>query len=390
MKSLFSLSFFLLCFFALPAWGQTAKEYFDKAQASNNYEEKIVFYDKAIELGYSKVYHVYTSRGFAKHCLERYEEAIEDYNTSLKLNPSYARAYNNRSASKIKLGEYKKAIEDCNVALSLNFDKPHFAYNNRSYAYMKLRNYGQALKDWEMMLAVAPKGYIPYGNVGLVCKNLSKRFALIVGNNTYEQMNPLTNAINDSKAIEARLTSLGFEVIRIENADKATFEKKIGEFSQKLKSGGTGLFYYAGHGVQYDNKNYLLPADADTTAQSCISVDVIQNAMENREDAVNILILDACRSNARGEKDKQKTFVKPSNDARGSVLAFSTSPENIALDGSPECPRNSVYTCELLKNMKKGVKLEDVFKRTREGVIKQSQNFQIPWEHSSLVGEFEF
>lgn len=231
-------------------------------------------------------------------------------------------------------------------------------------------------------------GYIKKPLFNLKVRN--KRFALVVGNDAYESMNPLTNAINDSKAIETRLTSLGFEVIRIENANKANFQKRIGEFAEKLKDGGTGLFYYAGHGVQFDNENYLVPTDADTTQRSCISTDDILYAMENRENAVNILILDACRSNARGEKDKKRTFAKPDFDAKGSFIAFSTSPENIALDGSPDCPRNSVYTCELLKNMKKGVKLEDVFKRTREGVIKQSQNFQIPWEHSSLVGEFEF
>lgn len=233
-------------------------------------------------------------------------------------------------------------------------------------------------------------GKVPEENLVKVQKNIDKRVAFVVGNNDYKKMNLLTNAINDSKAVAVKLKTLGFEVMEAENADKATLQKRIGEFAEKLKDGGTGLFYYAGHGVQFDNKNYLVPTDADTTQRSCISTDDILYAMENRENAVNILILDACRSNARGEKDKKRTFAKPDFDAKGSFIAFSTSPENIALDGSPDCPRNSVYTCELLKNMKKGVKLEDVFKRTREGVIKQSQNFQIPWEHSSLVGEFEF
>jgi tetratricopeptide (TPR) repeat protein len=314
----------LLYFFALPVvYGQTqsASDFFNRgyiAYQAGDYEEAIKLYTISIRMGVEPLSYAYNYRGSAKKRMGRYAEALHDYDKAIELQPNYA-----------------------------------IAYNNRGYVYFNLQDYAKAIKDWELMELVSPIGYKPHHNYidearrKLAWKELKsndKRFALVVGNNKYKVMGVLANAVYDSKAIATKLRKLDFEVIEVENANKATFQKKIGEFAEKLKNGGTGLFYYAGHGTQFNNKNYLIPTDADTTQISCIGVDDILYAMENREVAVNILILDACRSNARGEKDQKRTFAKPDFDAKGSVIAFSTSPDNIALDGSPDCPRNSVYT----------------------------------------------
>ena len=220
-----------------------------------------------------------------------------------------------------------------------------------------------------------------------------RRIALVIGNGTYKS-SPLRNPLNDANDMAVVLKKLGFNVTLKTNADQRTMEGSIRTFGKELRSGGIGLFYYAGHGLQVDGRNYLIPIGADLESEADVkyeSVDAgrVLAQMENAENSLNIIILDACRDNpfTRSFRSGQKGLAKMDAPA-GSILAYSTAPGSIAADG---VGRNGLYTSYLLMNMMTpGLKLEDMFKIVRRGVSKESGKKQIPWESSSLMGDFYF
>lgn len=219
------------------------------------------------------------------------------------------------------------------------------------------------------------------------------RIALVIGNSSYKS-SPLQNPANDASDMAVVLRKLGFSVQLKINANQRSMEKSIRTFGKELRSGGIGLFYYAGHGLQVDGVNYLIPVDADIETEADVkyeSVDAgrVLAQMEEAENHLNIIILDACRDNpfTRSFRSAKKGLTKMDAPA-GSIIAYSTSPGSVAADGSG---RNGLYTSYMLEHMKEpGLKIEDMFKKVRLGVSKESGKKQTPWESSSLMGDFYF
>ena len=177
-------------------------------------------------------------------------------------------------------------------------------------------------------------------------------------------------------------------------------KKAIREFGQKLKErGGVGLFFYAGHGLQSDGRNFLVPVNAEIHKAQDIefeSVDLgrVLSELEYAENSMNIIILDACRDNPYKEefaKSKHASYnglASIGSAPYNSFIAFSTAPGSVALDGTGT---NGLYTQELLKAMREqGSALEEVFKKVRKNVRKASGGQQIPWESSSVEDDFHF
>ncbi|MCK5067789.1 MAG: caspase family protein [Bacteroidales bacterium] len=220
------------------------------------------------------------------------------------------------------------------------------------------------------------------------------RVALVMGNASYLS-GPLRNTVNDARAMAMALESSGFEVILKENVlSQNDMKKAVREFGMKLKTGGTALFYYSGHGMQVKGFNYLIPTQAVMNIEQEIEYEALDMGfvlayMESAKSDVNIVILDACRNNpfARSFRDTKQglsSMVAPT----GTLIAYSTSPGSVASDGEQE---NGLYTRALLTHMQQpGVKLEDVFKGVRADVLNLSHGEQTPWESSSLVGDFYF
>jgi tetratricopeptide (TPR) repeat protein len=220
-----------------------------------------------------------------------------------------------------------------------------------------------------------------------------RRTALVIGNASYQD-NPLKNSINDAEAMANALKDVGFDVILLENADLKQIENAIDTFHHQLKAGGVGLFYYAGHGTQVDGENYLIPVNAkldvaEDVRYEAIPVGKVLARMEDAANQMNIVILDACRNNpfARKWRSSQRGLA-PIQSARGALIAFATEPGGVAADGEGE---NGLYTSFLLKHLKTpNLDVELMFKRVREDLVQATQNKQVPWEYSSLVGDFSF
>jgi hypothetical protein len=221
-----------------------------------------------------------------------------------------------------------------------------------------------------------------------------KRIALVIGNGAYTSAPLLKNPPNDARDMAATLIALGFEVTSGINVNQRDMKRLIRDFGQKLKAGGSGLFYYAGHGVQSKGRNYLIPVDAEISSEaevedSGVDVSLVLNFMDDAQNGLNIVILDACRNNPFSRSFRSASDGLAQVDApTGTLIAYATAPGRVASDGPGQ---NGLYTSELLKQMRvPGLGATEMFMRVRGEVMKQTANKQVPWEASSLVGSYYF
>jgi hypothetical protein len=220
------------------------------------------------------------------------------------------------------------------------------------------------------------------------------RIALVIGNSDYTgDISPLKNPVNDAKSMSRALEKLGFTVLTRLNAGRADMREGVREFEDKLKRGGVGLFFYAGHGLQVDGENYLVPVDADVKRKydvddQCLKASYVLGAMEEAGNRLNIIILDACRNNPFRSFRSAGGGLAKMDAPTGSLLAYATAPGSVAADGAGN---NGLYTSQLLKYMDEpNLELLSMFRKVRVAVMKESGKLQVPWESTSLTGEFYF
>ena len=222
-----------------------------------------------------------------------------------------------------------------------------------------------------------------------------RRLALVIGNANYDSIAKLANPVNDAKLIAKTLDSLDFEVILATDLDKGEFMSKVVEFGKKRADYDVGFVYYAGHGVQINGENYLLPTNQNfdeewKIEEYAINVNRIMKYLTALTDQVNILILDACRNNPwegnfRSVGGSNKGGLAKIPAPTGSLIAFSTDAGKVAADGDGE---NSVYCKSLVKNMVlENTTLDQVFRNVRTDVLKESNDRQRPIESSQLTGQ---
>ena len=209
----------------------------------------------------------------------------------------------------------------------------------------------------------------------------SKRLALVVGNGNYSDL-PLANPVNDAKAIAEKLRKLGFSVDFQNNINRKTLRKSIRTFGGKLGADDIGLFYYAGHGMQVSGENYLIPIDSDINSEDevpdeGVSVNAVLRKMESAKNAVNIVILDACRNNPF-----KRSFRSGGRGLRrvdgpvGSIIIYATAPGDVADDGDG---RNGIFTSHLLQHIATpGLTIHQIMNRVRNDVRQSTSGKQIP------------
>ncbi|MEN3333740.1 MAG: hypothetical protein V7641_3105 [Blastocatellia bacterium] len=233
-------------------------------------------------------------------------------------------------------------------------------------------------------------------NRGLTTQKVQQkelRIALVIGNSAYNDA-PLRNPVNDARDMAQALRDVGFEVIYGENLSQNDLKRSIRAFGDKIHNGGIGLFYYAGHGIQVNGVNYLVPVGATITKEEeaeyeSVDVGFVLAQMENAKNRLNIVILDACRNNPFARSFRSTKSGLASIDApSGTLIAYATAPGSVASDGDG---RNGLYTQELLRQIRTAsLSIEQIFKQVRVAVRDKTQGKQIPWESSSLTGDFRF
>ena len=220
-----------------------------------------------------------------------------------------------------------------------------------------------------------------------------KRVALLIGNAAYADM-PLRNPVNDASDLAARLRQLGFEVTTLTDRNRSQMTQAIVQFGRNAQGAEAALFYFAGHGVQVRGRNFLLPVgqslqtEAEVEADG-VDVNVVLARLEEAQAKVSLLILDACRTNAlvRSGRSAARGLARMEAPS-GALVAFAAQPGAEAQDGSG---RNGTYTKHLLHHIgTPGLPVEQMFKRVRADVERETGRRQSPREESSLTADFQF
>src|SRR5262245_9935732 len=254
---------------------------------------------------------------------------------------------------------------------------------------------GEAMRSIVHVVALAT-GLMLGGHTALA----ENRVALVIGQSAYRTVPPLPNPANDAKVMAELLGTAGFDVTSASDVSQSEMRKAIGDFADKLAARGqdsVALIYYAGHGLQVDGENFLLPIDVSALHEADIPLQGVRindllNALASVPSKMRIIMLDACRDNPFPSLEKEVgrglALVDTKAGAAGTFISFSTSPGSVAEDGTGI---NSPYTTALLAAAReRGLTLEQALKRVRLAVNKSTDGRQIPWDSSSLTTDFYF
>ena len=380
-----------------------------------DYQHALADYTEAIKLD-PKWADLYNGRGAIHRARNEPDKALTDLDVAIQLAPRWAIPHYNRGAAWQAKGQLDKAIADHDEAVKL--DPTYLAsFTRRGQAYEAKGDRTRAIADFKAALALPVK----YDN-GAWAHNTAEarlavltadqdggkatstttsptgtkgRLALVIGNGAYANANTLPNPANDARLVAKTLRDIGFEVLEGVDLDRTGMEQLVREFLRKAPLSKISLLFYAGHGLQANGKNYLVPIDAKLAAATdlpfeTVDVDQVLAGLDD-EARANVVILDACRDNplARNLTAKSRSASASSGLAAvstgtGTLIAYATAPGATALDGTGA---NSPFTTALVKHLHDPVEVNQLMTRVRSEVATGTKKQQIPWTNSSLLGE---
>jgi tetratricopeptide (TPR) repeat protein len=323
-----------------------------------------------------------------------YDRALAELNEAIQLNPNGMYAFKNRGISYEHKGEHDKALADFRKALG--FD-PEGKERVGREAWEGIERIQQKLAASGTKPAPTAAQSSP-SLVTALPTDSRRRVALVIGNGKYQFAAPLVNPPNDAADIAQALRKLSFDVVEGRDLDRPGMDNAIRQFGRKLDGADIALFFYAGHGLQVNGKNYLVPVDAKLERSGDLALDAVDIgnvlAQMEAEKRVNLVFLDACRDNPLARSLARSLGTRSSavgqglasiQSAIGTMIAYATQPDNVALDGEG---RNRPFTAALLKHIvTPGLEIGTLMKRVRADVIAATREKQVPWDHSSLIGD---
>lgn len=251
-------------------------------------------------------------------------------------------------------------------------------------------------QELEEQLRVAQQATQP--NKQSVTSGIERRVALVIGNSTY-RASPLDNPANDATDITNALNKVGFRTTLIRNATLGQMRDATRKFAEQLQSADVALIYFAGHGIESNRKNYMIPVNADLKFEYELTdqaydagswLEMLETIKSSNSERVNIVILDACRNNNLIGSRSLGRGLGRMDAPTGTFLSYSTAPGKVAADGA-KGQRNSPFTRHLLSVIQQpGLQIEEAFKEVRRNVSRDTNGTQVPWESTSLVGKFYF
>lgn len=390
-------------------------------------DRAIADYSEAVRLN-PRDHVAYASRGLAYWGKRDYDRAIQDGSEAIRLQPQSSAYYTQRGFFYDAKGELDNALADFRKAQALDpRDDRSLALIRRLEQQIASRNANSSAgppppADRPAAQAAAGPTTTPPSAPGsaqperqpqasspsapnatpltapAATRPADVRVALIVGNGNYRHANRLYNPANDAADMAEVLRKLGFDVVEGRDLDKRSLEDKVREFGRKLDRANIALFFYAGHGIQVGGRNYLIPIDAKLERPGDLTFDTIDVsqvlAQMEAEQRVNLVFLDACRDNPLARSFASSLGTRSVSVGRGlatiqsalgTMISYATQPDAVALDGDG---RNSPFTAALLKHLTTpGVEIGSVMKRVRADVVQATRGKQVPWDHSSLIGD---
>lgn len=420
-------------------------------RGKGEYAKAIADYDMAIKTGPRSAFS-YQNRGASKQALGDIDGALADINEAIRVDPALPQPLTNRAVIWRAKGDLDRAVADTAEAIRLAKAKAPVnimtppgsvlisAYTQRGLAYEAKGDYANARQDYNATLKGVAADATSKANQATARVRLSllseaetprqapisasmpaktaepspgsppagtvtgRRVALVIGNAAYSHVAALANPSNDARAIARSLRGIGFVVAEGIDLDRTGMQNTIREFLRDAARSQVAIVYYAGHGVQIDGRNYLVPVDAQlkpgsSMSETMMDLDTIMAGLDDQL-RTNILILDACRNNpmapqvasvGKGRAIEAGGLAAPSSLGSGSTLgagtliAFATAPGKVALDGEGA---NSPFSAALSRHIgTPGLEVQQMLTRVRAEVVATTKNQQVPWSNSSLLGE---
>jgi hypothetical protein len=351
-----------------------------------------------------------TTRGLAYYRKGEHDRAIGDYSQAITLNSKYTAAYNNRGLAYRRKGEYDRAIADYDQAITLN-SKYTLAYLNRAGAYKRKGEYDRAIADYDHALTLDPGNAVVRQDRERVLADLAAqkhaaspsvigatsqmRVALVIGNSAYSAVPILANPRRDAEAVAGALRQTGFQTALAMDLDRAGMMKALRAFRDKADRADWALVYFAGHGIEIDGTNYLIPVDAklvddrDLTAEAVSYEELLKATGSAR--ALKLIILDACRNNpfkdrmhrTTASRSASRGLAPPPDPEAGTLIAFSAKGGQLAADdvgGS-----NSPFAHAFLEEVRRpGLEVRRLFDFVRDDVMEATDRRQQPYTYQSL------
>ena len=425
-------------------------------RGKGDYAKAIADYDAAIKFDPKGAFS-WQNRGASKQALGDLDGALSDINEAIRLDPTLPSPLNNRAVIWRAKGDFDRAVTDATEAVRLakakrpvNIMTPPgsvliTAYTQRALAHEAKGDYANAKLDYAAALegqasdansksnqatakvrlsllsdvaAPAPRKSAAEPELTGVSKPtaapppapvatppVARRVALVIGNGAYTHVRPLPNPSNDARSIAKSLRDIGFAVSEGIDLNRAAMQATIREFLREAATAQVAVVYYAGHGVQVEGRNYLVPVDVQLKAGSRISDAMLEmdTIMAGLDDQVrtNILIMDACRNNPMAQQtvsaganrgiEAGSGLAAPTSLGAGSTLgagtliAYATAPGQVALDGEGA---NSPFSAALSRHIgTPGFEVQQMLTRVRAEVVAATKAKQVPWSNSSLLGE---
>ena len=428
-------------------------------RGKGDYAKAIADYDMSIKADPRSVFS-FQNRGIAKEALGDLDGALADINQAIRLDPTLPQPLINRTAIWRVRGDYDRAIADGSEAIRLAKEKPPVnimtppnsvlisGYTHRALAYEANGDYAHARDDYKATLAIMASDAGSKANQATAKVRLSlvtdasvpiprdapspttqpaqapaqqqtgaapppspapaargTRMALIIGNGAYAHVKALPNPPNDARAVARSLRDIGFTVSEGVDLGRAAMQKMTRDFLREAARAQVVMVYYAGHGVQVDGRNYLIPVDVElktgaSMTDAMIDMDTIMAGLDDQV-RTNILIFDACRNNPMAQQvasagtnraiEAASGLAAPTSLGAGATLgagtliAFATAPGQVALDGEGA---NSPFSAALSRHLgTPGLEVQQMLTRVRAEVVSTTKNKQVPWSNSSLLGE---
>jgi tetratricopeptide (TPR) repeat protein len=395
------------------------------------YDRAVADCGEAIRLD-PKLVAAYFSRGAAYLEKRDYDHAISDYSEAIRLNPKHAHSYNGRGIAYRNKADYDHAISDYSEAIRLD-PKAAGPYGNRGYTYEEKGDYAHAIADYDQSLRFDPNlAFSRQGRERVQAAlaanrpgsapaqaqpppqasppqpapspiSAERRVALVIGNSAYTSslVSALPNPRRDAKLVAEALRQAGFETVELADLDIAGMVKALQAFRSKADSADWALVYFAGHGIEMNGANYLLPVDAKLAdsrdvEHETISYGAMLNAIGGAK-ALRIIILDACRNNPFKAQMRQTVAMRgslerglaaPPESEPGTLVVYSAKEGQAAVDGDGV---NSPFALAFVARLKMpGREVQRMFDDVRDDVLKATGKRQQPYKYGSLTGERDF
>jgi tetratricopeptide (TPR) repeat protein len=389
-----------------------ASVYYNRGLAElevRDYDRAIADFDASIRLDPASA-PTFNNRGSAWYAKGDPDRAIADFDKAIQLDPAYALAYHNRGEIWKDKGDFNRAIADYGKAIG--FDPGYTAaYTDRALAYEGIGDLARAKEDFRAALTLSGKYSDGQRAQAMARERLAVlvpgqqhpaagRIALVIGNSAYSAVPALSNPRSDAELVSRVLRSTGFATVKLlSDLGRERFVEALQAFAREARLADWAVIYFAGHGIEIDGINYLVPIDARLETDrdvkfETISLDQVLAAVEGAH-KLRLVMLDACRNNPFIPRMRATTATRavsrglaPTEPATGTLVVYAAKHGQTALDG---LAGNSPFVAALAKNLPTpGIEINKLFRLVRDDVMAATDGRQEPFTYGSLPGREDF